>query len=164
MKFIVYQISSINPNLTKKYIGITQSFITRVALHKTDYNNLNSIRYHSPMYDYIRKHGGWIHFNFSILEEVDCEETEKHFYERKHFDLAGGFAGGLLLNKNIPNNTQKESSRNNYMKNIEKRRAYYQENKLRFKEYYKNHKEIYKQTYLNRKWKKLELEIEKYVF
>ena len=114
MKFTIYKIQSINNLATQIYIGITRDFRQRQYLHKSDFNNVNSPRYNLPIYNYIRNNGGWIFFNFEMLEDVELEdEKDKAIYEERYYNLYKN----ICLNKNVPNRTHRESVKNYYENN-----------------------------------------------
>lgn len=149
MKFTVYEITSINQNHPMKYIGISRDIIQRIRLHKTDSNNINSPRYNNKIYDYIRKHGGWVMFNINTLEEVDCDECDKGIYERKWYDLNRD----VCLNNNVPNQSANESFKQYYKNNkeqlVQKANDYYKTHKFERALYYLHNKhkfQIYYQT------------------
>ena len=136
-KYTVYEISCLNSQNYKKYVGITKDIKQRMIQHQSDCRNESSPRYNLPIYKYIRDNGYFTNFRFIALETIDIDPSEKGKYEKKYFELYGGFSN--CLNMRFPS----RDSLNYYYDNIIKYRDYYQQNKIKIINY---NKERYNKT------------------
>ena len=101
------------------YIGSTTDFHKRKISHLNRCNNSKSDGYNFKVYKFIRDHGGFDNWEFTILEE-DCEKIrERYWYE--HFDYLP------MLNFEYPGRTQKEYEKTDKRK--EQLRKYNQSDK-----------------------------------
>ena len=128
----IYKIVCKELNVTNKcYIGSTNNFKKRMALHKHSCNHHIDL----PLYEYISLNGGWSNFQCIVLCEchcissVDLKKLERFYCELYHPQL----------------NVRKSYS------TIDEKKSYYQQytslynqlNKSYFKQYYLNNKEKY---------------------
>jgi hypothetical protein len=77
-KFVIYKIFQEEfPDIF--YIGSTANFSQRKSNHKKNHNNKSSKKYNYPLYQYIRKTGGWINgkWNMIVYEEYPCEDKKQ---------------------------------------------------------------------------------------
>jgi len=72
-KYIIYEISCLDKNITDVYIGSTQNFRSRKYQHKNYCNNENNKEHNFHIYNIIRENGGWENWNMHPIEEVECE-------------------------------------------------------------------------------------------
>jgi len=140
MKFTVYRIASINPELTQCYIGSTKNIKNRTIMHHSDCNNVNSPRYNYPMYQYIRNNGGMLNFEFINLRDIDIDgDDKKAIYEQYYFEMYGGFTN--CLNKYYPNRSKLQYR----IQHEVEIKQYRTDNKESIKQYRENNKEKMKQ-------------------
>lgn len=89
MYIYIYKIS----NNDTSYIGSTKNFTARMACHKSRCNNASDKYYNQFLYQYIRQHGGWDHFNKEIIHESDVSDRveqrmiEQQFIEKNECKL-----------------------------------------------------------------------------
>ena len=143
---VIYKIFCKDTAVTDCYVGRTCSFVSRTNQHKTCCTNQNSGSYGYKLYNKIRETGGWDNWDIKEIESVEHDSSDTliarqreafWFYELK-----------ATLNKNTPNQSQKESCKMWYKKNPtyfhdygieyynknketiqEKQKVYYSENK-----------------------------------
>lgn len=151
VKSTIYKITCKTADVTDCYVGRTIDVTTRFSTHRSNCYNENRPTFNYKLYKTIREHGGFENWNFEEIENIehDIEDTtparEREFY---WFNLLNA-----TLNHNIPNQSQKESTKkwrdnnkeharkygktykeNNKEKIKEKSKEYYEENKERLKE------------------------------
>lgn len=122
----IYKISCKDPKIKNYYIGSTNNYKRRVRQHV--YCSKNIFDNHNNLYDFIRNNGSINNFQFEMLLKVevnkkkDLHEIEKQFIKNSNMK-------NDLLNKYIPNRTQKEYYYDNYEIIKEKRIIHYNKNK-----------------------------------
>jgi hypothetical protein len=78
----IYKIYCTLSTINEFYIGSSARYEERCILHKSDCNNINSIRYSLKLYQYIRNNGGWNNFTVEVLEKYPCKNrTELNIRE-----------------------------------------------------------------------------------
>lgn len=81
-KFCIYKIYQENiPDIC--YIGSTTNFKARKNQHKKNCYNRVSKKYNYPLYQYIRKCGGWDTFTFELVEEYPCKTKAEGLLREK---------------------------------------------------------------------------------
>ena len=122
MKATIYKLY--NPDYPEFYVGSTiQIFKKRKISHKSDCTNENCPTYNTPVYKYIREHGGWDSWKFEILEENDYEDNIAKLKRERYFMETLK----ATLNNNIPGRTIAEYFEDNKEKLL-KRQALYRKN------------------------------------
>lgn len=79
--FHIYGIYDKNHDKTV-YIGKTNSMDHRIRTHKEDCRRKNKNNYNLPIYQYIRREGGWDNFYFCIFESFE-EITQKELLKKE---------------------------------------------------------------------------------
>ena len=93
----IYELKSKDKSITEIYIGSTWDMQDRLKYHKYRCNNKNGKKYNTPLYIYIREHGGVDNFEMIEIDSGECEdELELHCAEQFYIDLYGGIEN--LLN------------------------------------------------------------------
>jgi len=165
MKYTIYKIFCKDENNDEVYIGSTKNIISRIYNHKKRCCNINDIGYNCTIYKKIRENGGFNNYDYSIIEELDCENIkEVKLRERYWIDFHNS-----KLNYNLPTRTTKEYRNDNieqikiqakikYNENKEIHKEYYIKNKNYFSDYFKqwniNNKEYRKEYFKNLRLKK----------
>jgi hypothetical protein len=153
-KSIIYKIVSKDLEVPYTYIGSTTNWYNRRALHKSDFFNTSSPRYHLEIYQFIRNHGDWSNFIMVMVEEFCCEnkrqlEQREQYWKEQYNDNIGGKKAYIT-----PEQLK------------EQKLQYYQDNKehiltnLRTK--YANDKSVKQKYYQDNKEKLLKYQKEKY--
>jgi hypothetical protein len=133
---IIYKIVCNDVNVKDLYVGHTTNFVKRKCQHKSNCNNVNTIKYNLYVYQFIRNNGGWDNFSMIIIEKYPCnDKLEASRYERYWVETLNA-----TLNKQIPSRTFKEYIKDNKPKLLEHSKNYYEINKSKMTEY---HKEYY---------------------
>ena len=151
-KRCVYRIECKDPKIQQIYIGSSLDLDNRIGSHKYSCNTPKSKEYNTPVYKFIREHGGWDNWKFDI--EQDCyrmiEEDiiilEQTFIDCLNPELNSINASGQDRNEYMKEyrENNKESIKeynNDYMKEYKKSDKYKQSKK----NYYENNKESIKQ-------------------
>jgi hypothetical protein len=132
MKYIIYKIFCKDENNDEVYIGLTKNIINRILKHKNRCYNKNDSGYNCTIYKKIRENGGFDNYDYSIIEELDCENiNEVKLRERFWID-----SNNSKLNKNLPTRTQTEYHNDNIEQIKIQAKIRYNENKEIHKEYY----------------------------
>ena len=133
----IYQICSLDPNITEIYVGHTTDMTRRKTKHKCCCNNENSKGYHLNVYQFIRANGGWDNWTMIMVEKISCSNSfEARAKEQYQFlNLKAS------LNSNIPNRTEKEWREENKDIISEKNKEYKNNNKDSIKENYNINKD-----------------------
>lgn len=101
----VYQIQHKTDLNLMTYIGSTVIFSIRRSCHKSSCTNSNAKNYNYPVYQYIRKHGGWNAWEMTeIYHGEDYLKIEQDLV-KDNFDN--------LLNINMPGRTDAEYKKEN---------------------------------------------------
>jgi len=123
MNGYIYKISCKDPNIKNEYIGSTTDFKRRIRQHKYSSNKLDDEQ--NNLYGFINNNGTINNFNFEILLKVIVnEKKELHEIEKQFIKSHNN-----LLNKYIPNRTQKEYYHDNYDILKQKRHIKYHNNR-----------------------------------
>jgi len=116
---VIYKIYS--DDVDEIYIGSTLDYEKRKIHHKRCCYNKRSIKYNYKLYKFIRSHGGFYKFKFSILEVVKLQNKEQlRIVEQDH----------ILRNENAVLNTN-----NAYTDVKEYKKKYFQDHKTEHKLY-----------------------------
>jgi len=173
-KSIIYKICSKDINIKQIYIGSTANELRkRKNKHKTDCNNINSKKYNTYVYKFIRQNGGFENFDIIEVERYNCnDKQELHKRERHWLEQLGA-----TLNTRVPNRSPKEHYEDNkdiiaehkkqhYKDNkeqiLEKNKEWRENNKDKSKERYESNKDKYKERYEKNRDKILEKNKERY--
>jgi hypothetical protein len=84
VKYIIYEIRSIDKSITYSYIGSTMNFTSRKGQHKTACKKSQR-----QLYFFIRANGGWDNYEMVPLETLDCDTVmsarirEQHWIEQR---------------------------------------------------------------------------------
>jgi hypothetical protein len=136
--YYIYKITCKDETITDFYIGSTYNVTRRKFHHKTDCNNEKAQNYNIKLYRTIRENGGWINWNFIVIEELPkhtkIQANIREEYHRKE----------LNATLNMIKSHQTKEERKEY-KN-EKQKQYYKNNVDKKKEYDKEYREINKDT------------------
>ena len=101
-KSSIYKIACKDPAIDDIYIGSTTNLIKRRNSHKHDCININSDRYNSYVYRFIREHGNWCNWDVYLIKEFKCNtKMQKSQVERAYIESLKP-----KLNKNVPANFQ----------------------------------------------------------
>ena len=100
----VYRIVCKDTSVTESYVGSTCNLRNRIAKHKTTCNNSNNEAHNTPVYVFIREHGGWENWDVVVVESVSCE-TVKQLRDRERHWLE---QIGATLNADVPNRSKAE--------------------------------------------------------
>ena len=118
----IYKLYSKDPNVKKCYIGSTCNFKRRIRQHRYDSKVLKQ---QNNLYSYIKNNGTFNNFQFDILLKVKVNEKKDLFEIEKQFIKSNSD----LLNKYIPNRSNKEYYIDNYDILKEKRKEKYIKNR-----------------------------------
>jgi hypothetical protein len=135
--FIMYKISSKNPEIKSCYIGHTTNFNERKRSHIRNTTTENDKHYHLKHYEFIRQHGGW--------DEWEMIEIEKFIGKTK---LEARMREQELINEHGANlNSLKAYISEEERKLVKKQitQKYREENKELLKEQTKKYKEDHKE-------------------
>ena len=125
---LIYKIVCKDSCITEMYIGSSYDIHDRTSKHKSSCNNTNDDHYNTPVYKFIRKHGGWDNWTIVVLYKYPCnskqelEEEERRAYDKFICDF-------VLLNGRKPYQSEEErreygnqKSKEWYQNNLEKAR------------------------------------------
>ena len=147
MDYYIYKLACKDPLITDIYVGSTKNTYIRNYAHKNACNNPNHILYNSKVYKFIRNNGGWENWESIIIETIFCNNKKEALLLEKKWILELN----AKLNKKIPTNTQKDSTKQYYETHKEQTTQYRETHKEQLKEYakkyYESHKEKAKQYY-----------------
>lgn len=124
----IYWIYSKHQDINETYIGKTSDFERRMKEHEYSCNNKTNHNYNYPVYNYIRKYGGWEAFCMEILETCDddvANAREFYWYNEKQ----------ATLNKQIPTRNRKAYYAQNRDKILDKFKKYNEQNREQIKEW-----------------------------
>jgi hypothetical protein len=76
-KTVMYKIVCRDINIEDCYVGHTTHFKSRKNQHKTCCNNFNSKKSEYPLYQFIRKNGGWENWDMIEIEKYPCEDVNE---------------------------------------------------------------------------------------
>ena len=141
-KCLIYKLCCKNPEITDIYVGHTTDKVKRKSHHRIKCNNQNGKEYNYNVYQFIRANGGFENWDFIILEEYPCENSNQACSRERHW-LETLRA---TLNSCIPSRTKQEYNKTYREENREiineKKREYYSSNKEiiyeKSKQYIKN--------------------------
>lgn len=129
-KSCIYQIVCKDPTILDSYIGSTTNLPTRHYHHDIACNNPKASSHNSPVYRFIRGHGGFDNFTVVWLEDCPCSSHDVLLRkERELLELLKP-----TLNKNLPIAFDTDAEANKEQLN-EKRRKYYAANKEKIRGY-----------------------------
>ena len=104
---VIYKICCKNSTITDMYVGSTCSFKKRGQSHKARCTNPNSQGYNLPLYQFIRKHGGWDNWEYTEIEKYSClSRKELMEKETSYFSILSP-----SLNKNTNSKDKREELR-----------------------------------------------------
>ena len=94
---IIYKIYCNDTIIKTVYIGHTTNYYQRKCAHKNDCNNINSPKYLSSMYTFIRNNGGWYNWTMIEIAKYNClDSTEARIKEHYHNKLENGLNTSAL--------------------------------------------------------------------
>ena len=99
---VIYKLSCKDQKITDCYIGSTCNHYSRKSDHKIR-SEVGS-KFNQPVYRFIRDNGGWINWDFIILEKYPCADCltlrirERYWFEKLN----------ATLNSSYPQRSQKE--------------------------------------------------------
>ena len=146
---IIYKIQCNDDNIKDFYIGSTTNLKKRIYQHKNRCNNENNEKHNYKVYQTIRQNGGFINWNFLIIENVSCNNKlelltrERHFYNILKPSLN-------TLRPIISKYEKKEYREANKDKIKQQNKEYREVNKDKIKEYYKDNKDKIREYYKER--------------
>jgi len=139
-KSLIYKLECKDPNITEIYVGATTSFYDRKSNHKMKcINKDGKFEWNTPVYCFMRLHGGWDNWNMLVIEEINVKnKRELNKYEAKYIrELKAE------LNHEIPQDIEeglgkKEWGRQYKQDNreiiLEKQKKYREENRVQIRE------------------------------
>ena len=144
---VIYKIRCRDEAITDLYIGQTFNYPARVANHKSNCNNPNSIQYNNKLYKTIRSTGGFNNWKFEIVETFsDCKSIdEARNKERYYIEL---LHANLNNNRPIITPEEKKEQLKEYVKEYqqgEKYKQYQQGDK--YKQYQKEYQKQYREKH-----------------
>ena len=149
---VVYKLKCNDPNIKEFYIGSSVNMKQRIANHKSDCNNTNSIGYNFKVYKFIRNNGGFENWEFETLLEVEViSKKELRLKYERPYQLE------LLpqLNSQLEGRTIEEWYEDNKEEILKKQKKWREDNKETILEYhkerYEKNKETIKEKYENNK-------------
>jgi hypothetical protein len=71
-KALIYKIVCNDIKIKECYYGSTTNFKARKCHHKSSCNNINSINYNEPKYQFIRENGGWNNWKIVLIKYYPC--------------------------------------------------------------------------------------------
>ena len=106
----IYKIQHKTDEKLERYVGCTTRFKKRRILHKSACNNPNDNGHNTPVYKYIRDHGGWDSWEMTLLavEFVENKEEQDNL-EHQFINLMGA-----TLNKAKPGAWQRAGGEKEY--------------------------------------------------
>ena len=146
-KSLIYKLECKDPKITEIYVGATTNFYDRKKNHKKCcINKDGNFKWNTPVYCFMRLHGGWDNWNMLVIEEVNAR-NKRHLNQ-----IEAKYIRELKaeLNHDIPQDIEegleeKEWRRQYYAKNrekiIEQSKEYNAKNVERKKEYRENNRE-----------------------
>lgn len=113
-KGVVYKICCKDPVIADVYVGSTTDLYRRKYNHKSNCTNQKKIQYNTPVYKFIREHGGFDNWSVVEIEKYPCKDKQELLTRERYWleEL------GATLNKQIP-------TRNS----VERRKKYYGDNR-----------------------------------
>ena len=153
--YIIYEIKCKDETNSYLYIGSTKCFKNRKYQHKCCTNNELILKNNSPLYVYIREHGGWNNFDMMPVEiyecnsHLECKIREQYWIELKKSQL-NKFKAYISIADEIKykNAHQKAYYEANKDKINEYNKAYNESNKDKLKEQRKEYYEANKEKKL----------------
>lgn len=97
-----YKLSHLTNHLNLCYVGSTSDYAHRMSSHKWNCNNKNSKKYDNTVYKYIRAHGGFNNWHFTILDHREKMRKlprmlkERSFIEEHDAQLNDNNPGAVL--------------------------------------------------------------------
>jgi hypothetical protein len=143
--YYIYKITCKDETIKDFYVGSTNNITVRKYQHKTCCNNEKSKKYNLRVYKTIRENGGWINWDFTVIEQLkEHTKIQAHIREEHHRKELNA-----SLNSQKAHITKEELKeyKKEYMKEYKK--EYYEINKDKLidqqKEYYEINKDIIKE-------------------
>ena len=95
---VIYRLVCKDENIKDTYIGSCDDMHKRHICHKNKCNNSKTKQYNTPVYKFIREHGGIDNWDMELIEECECRDT-RHLetVEQFYIDVEGGIE--FLLNE-----------------------------------------------------------------
>ena len=134
---VIYIIKHKTDDTKRVYIGSTINLKERIWKHKSSCNNEKNKNYNNKIYQYLRENGGFIQYEFIILECYVC--NFKHELLCKEDDYI------KMYDNNLNQLRAYLTDEEHKMKNNEKSKKYYDDNKEKIKEEYNENKDIFSQ-------------------
>jgi len=134
---LIYIIKHKTDDTKKVYVGSTINLKERIWKHKSSCNNEKNKNYNNKIYQYLRENGGFIQYEFIILEFYVC--NFKHELLCKEDDYI------KMYDNNLNQLRAYLTDEEHKMKNNEKSKKYYDDNKEKIKEEYNENKDIFSQ-------------------
>jgi hypothetical protein len=139
---VIYKLVCNDINATDIYVGSTDSIRNRKTAHKSACNNVDGRKYNLPVYQYIRKNGGWDNWSLIELELFKYERKPELYARERHFIETLKAA----LNSLIPLRTPEEYRQDTNDHQIERHAQYRLDNKEKIRQggiqYYQKNKAI----------------------
>tara|TARA_R110000851_G_scaffold121065_2_gene249544 strand:- start:117 stop:752 length:636 start_codon:yes stop_codon:yes gene_type:complete len=138
---LIYKLVCSDIKIKECYVGSTVDLKQRKRQHKHNCNNADSEKYNTPVYQFIREHGGWSNWIMVAVSELQFNRRmELNSAEREWVETLNA-----TLNKQVQNRTNKEYYQDN-LENFKKRNADYRKDnidrvKIIEKKYYENNSE-----------------------
>lgn len=82
-KTFIYKIICKNKNIKDLYIGHTTNFNNRKHVHKCD--SENETKNQKKLYQFINDNGGWVNWDMSIIEEINCNNNDEARAREKYW-------------------------------------------------------------------------------
>jgi hypothetical protein len=149
---VIYKIVCLDLEVKDLYVGSSTNLVKRRCSHKGHCTNENDDHYETPVYVFIRAHGGWANWQVVLVEEFPCKTDEQRRARERYW--MEELNASLNTIRSIRTHDEKlASGREGYARNIEFHNA---NDKIRYAEhrdtrleaakvYYKEHKDEIKQ-------------------
>ena len=99
-----YKIHCVDEQIKEVYVGHTTNLNQRLRNHKAHCNNETDLAHHTPLYKFIREHGGWSNWKVTIIDDGIFESlSDAESRERYHIQMLGA-----SLNVEVPGRTREE--------------------------------------------------------
>ena len=139
--YFIYSIVCNDLDVSHNYVGSTRCWKQRKFCHKQRTTNENGNCYNYPVYECIRKFGGWDNWSMVQLENIVCTRREAEAIERKWIETKKADLNSCKR----PYITEEERKSDQKKFNAEYRKNFPEKSKAYAKQYREEHKEEIKQ-------------------
>jgi hypothetical protein len=135
--YFIYNIVCNDLDVSHNYVGSTRCWKQRKFCHKQRTTNENGNCYNYPVYECIRKFGGWDNWSMVQLENIVCTRREAEAIERKWIETKKADLNSCKR----PYITEEERKSDQKKFNAEYRKNFPEKSKAYAKQYREEHKE-----------------------